>query len=139
MRVGSLRVLHLVTERAQVSFWDRIYHQCLRNIGFTEWNSSQAEQHIYQTGVLPRRSVVEVSNETQSGVGAAQLEAVFQADRQSMKWASQLTSLAEGIKMLSPLQGLLEEYFGEARRLNFAVSHNILRFRQSLNMQAAVQ
>ncbi|ROV93589.1 hypothetical protein VMCG_08091 [Cytospora schulzeri] len=94
---------------------------CLDHVG-PDPKCSQTEQHVYQTRVYLGRTVVEVGNKAKGGVATADLEAVFQANRQSMKRASQLTSFSECIKMLSPLKGLFEEYFGEATGLKLAVS-----------------
>lgn len=67
--------------------------------------------------------MIEVGNESESGVCTADLEAVFETDRQSMEGADDLAFFSEGIQLSSTLLGLFEENLREAGCLHIKVSN----------------
>lgn len=67
--------------------------------------------------------MIKVGNEPKSGVSTADLEAVFETNRQSMEGADDLAFCFEGIQMSSTLLGLFEENLREAGCLHTDISH----------------
>lgn len=102
---------------------DATYHECLGYIGLAIKNSAQIQQGIYHVRILLRRAMIEVGNESKRGISTANLEAVFDANRQSMEGADDLAFFSEGIQLSSTLLGLFEENLREAGCLYIEVSH----------------
>lgn len=100
------------------------YHECLGYIGLAIKNSAQVQQGIYHVRVLLRRAIVKAGNESKGSVSAADLEAVFETDRQSMQGADDLALCPEGIQMPSALLGLFKENLRQAGCLHASVSHH---------------
>lgn len=98
------------------------YHKRLRNVGFAIQNSAQIQQSIDHVRILLRWTIIKVGNEAKSGIGTADLKAVFEANWQPMERANNLALRSESIQMLGSLLGLFEEYLGETGRLEVNVS-----------------
>lgn len=78
--------------------------------------------------------MIEVGNESKSGVSTADLETVFETNRQSMEGPNDLSFCSEGIQMSSTLLGLVEENLREAGCLHIDVSHQEQRVQRQLRV-----
>lgn len=67
-------------------------------------------------------AIIEVGNKSKRGISTADLEAVFEANWQSMEGANDLAFRPEGIQVLGSLLSLIEEYLRETGRLKLNVS-----------------
>lgn len=73
------------------------YHERLWHIRLAIQYSSLPKQDINQTGILLRRTVVQICNEAKGCVGAADLKGILEADGEPVEGPGQLSLLAERV------------------------------------------
>lgn len=70
------------------------HHHGLWHIGLDERDCTQREQNLNQ-GRIGFGKLIEIGNQSDGGLGTSNVERVFEADGQTVKWTSKLAALSQ--------------------------------------------
>lgn len=72
---------------------DITHHHCLRHVTLHVEYGAESQKNVHNRRVIRRLLVIKIRHEPEGGLGTNELEAVFDADRQSMERAGQVVSI----------------------------------------------